>query len=217
MKRKVISLLLAATMTIGLLAGCGSGSGDTTGADTGTDSAADAQTQTEDQADEEGQEETAPETESASGAEDLTSLRGNTAPTEDEINKVNTTLNDTYLGDVFEKTIPNNYAAYPWKEEVTLDVWMANNSILASVCPDLNEHRVFKQLEEMTGIKLNFIVPALGEEATEFNLMIASGELPDIIMGAGRYTGGIAAGVSEGAYMDLTDIVDEYRPNYSAW
>ncbi len=76
---------------------------------------------------------------------------------------------------------------------------------------------MFDQLEELTGIKLNFIVPALGEEGTGFNLMIASGELPDIIIGADRYTGGIAAGVQEGAYMDLTDIVDEYMPNYSAW
>ncbi len=145
------------------------------------------------------------------------SLRGNTAPTEEEIALVNTSLNDTYLGDVFAEVIPNDYSAYPWKEEVTLDVWMANNSILSSVCPDLNDHRVFDQLEEPTGIKLNFIVPALGEEGTGFNLMIASGELPDIIIGADRYTGGIAAGVQEGAYMDLTDIVDEYMPNYSAW
>ncbi len=149
--------------------------------------------------------------------QDLVSLRGNTAPTEEEIALVNTSLNDTYLGDVFAEVIPNDYSAYPWKEEVTLDVWMANNSILSSVCPDLNDHRVFDQLEELTGIKLNFIVPALGEEGTGFNLMIASGELPDIIIGADRYTGGIAAGVQEGAYMDLTDIVDEYMPNYSAW
>lgn len=130
---------------------------------------------------------------------------------------MNTTLNDTYLGDVFDTTIPNDYSAYPFKEDVTLDVWMPTNSILATVCSDLNEQQTFKQLEELTGIKLNFIVPTLGEEATDFNLMIASGELPDIIVEAGRYTGGIAAGVNEGAYLDLTDLVDEYMPNYAAW
>lgn len=59
--------------------------------------------------------------------QDLVSLRGNTAPTEEEIALVNTSLNDTYLGDVFAEVIPNDYSAYPWKEEVTLDVWMANN------------------------------------------------------------------------------------------
>ena len=213
MKRKIVGLLLAVTMTIGMLAGCGStpeapssgAAADTEKADTeAAGSASEASSGSGEEAE-------------GSGAEDLTALRGNTAPTEEEIQLVNTTLNDTYLGDVFSEVIPNNYSAYPWKEEVTLDVWMANNSILSSVCPDLNDHRVFNQLEELTGIKLNFIVPALGEETTEFNLMIASGELPDIIIGADRYVGGIAAGVNEGAYMDLTDVLDEYMPNYAAW
>ena len=116
--------------------------------------------------------------------EDLTSLRGNKTPDEEEIAKVNTTLNDTYLGDVFDTVIPNDYSAYPYKEDVTLDVWMPSTSILSSVCPDLNNQRVFKQLQELTGIKLNFIVPTLGEETTDFNLMIASGDLPDIIIDA---------------------------------
>lgn len=151
------------------------------------------------------------------GQEDLSSLRGNKTPTEDEIQKVNTTLNDTYLGDVFEEVIPNDYSTYPYKEDVTLDIWMPSNSILASVCPDLNDQRVFKQVEELTGIKLNFIVPTLGEETTDFNLMIASGDLPDIIVDASRYTGGVMAGVNDGAYLDLTDLIDEYMPNYSAW
>ena len=46
----------------------------------------------------------------SSTIEDLTSLRGNTAPTQDEIDLVNTTLNDTYLGDVFDTVIPNDYS-----------------------------------------------------------------------------------------------------------
>lgn len=214
MKKKMIGMLLAMSMTAGMLAGCGS-DGGTQSSDAGA--SAESESKEESQPEADSQEGSGGVESGASEAQDLTSLRGNTAPTEDEINAVNTTLNDTYLGDVFDQPIPNDYAAYPWKEEVTLDVWMANNSILSSVCPDLNDHRVFNQLEELTGIKLNFIVPALGEEGTEFNLMIASGELPDIIIGADRYTGGIAAGVNEGAYLDLTDVVDEYMPNYSAW
>lgn len=199
MKKKLVSLLLAVGFVCSVLPGCAKA--DTVPAETepiGT---------------------SAGSSPSANGQEEesLGTLRGNKAPTEEEIRMVNTTLNDSYLGDVFEETIPSDYAAYPYKDDVTLDIWMPSNSILSSVCPDINDQRVFKQVEELTGIKLNFIVPTLGEESTDFNLMIASGDLPDIIIDAGRYTGGITAGISEGAYLDLTDLADKYMPNYSAW
>ncbi|WMJ86209.1 extracellular solute-binding protein [Anaerocolumna sp. MB42-C2] len=142
-------------------------------------------------------------------------IAGNTAPTDEEKAMVNDTLEDSYLGDVFDTKIPNNYSAYPM--DATLDVWMPSNSILASVCDDINKQRVFEQVEKLTGIKLNFIIPPLGEETTNFNLMIASGELPDIILDAGRYTGGIAAGVADGAYLPLNDIIEKNMPNYNEW
>lgn len=144
-------------------------------------------------------------------------IRGNVNPTDDQKNIVNNTLNDTYLGDVYSEVIPNDYSAYPLKEKVTLDVWMPSNSILASVVPDMNQHYVFKKIEELTGIKVNVITPPLGQEADAFTLMMASGELPDIIIEAGRYPGGIEAGVNDGAYIELTDLLEKNAPNYSAW
>lgn len=204
MKNKIISVMMTICMAAALFAGCGSTTTSEGVSQNGADDTEVAETE---------KSETSEKTEAA----DLTSLRGKTDPTEEEIQQVNTTLNDSYLGDVFEEVIPNDYSAYPYTEDVTLDVWMPSNSILASVVSDINNHRVFEQVEELTGIKLNFIVPTLGEESTEFNIMIASGDLPDIIIGPGRYQGGVTAGVNDGVYMDLTDLVDEYMPNYSAW
>ncbi|MUG88133.1 extracellular solute-binding protein [Paenibacillus timonensis] len=140
-------------------------------------------------------------------------IRGNTAPTQDQINEINTTLNDTYLGDIFDEKIPNDYSAYPFKGDVTLDVWMpANRNI-----PDMNNHAIQKQVEKLTGIKVNFITPPVGQEADAFTLMISSGDLPDIIIEPGRYPGGFEAGVNDGAYLDLTDLMEKNAPNYSAW
>ncbi|MEG6588232.1 extracellular solute-binding protein [Paenibacillus barengoltzii] len=140
-------------------------------------------------------------------------IRGNTSPTPEQINEVNTTLNDTYLGDIFDEKIPNDYSAYPFKEEVTLDVWMpANRNI-----PDMNNHAIQKQVEKLTGIKVNFITPPVGQEADAFTLMMSSGDLPDIIIEPGRYPGGFEAGVNDGAYLDLTDLMEKYAPNYTAW
>ncbi len=143
-------------------------------------------------------------------------IRGKTDPTDEEISMVNDTLEDSYLGDIFDTKIPNDYSNYPMEGE-TLDIWMPNDAVLSSVVDDVNDHRVFKQIEELTGIKLNFIIPPLGEETTNFNVMIASGDLPDIIVDAGRYVGGVNAGVEEGAYLPLNDIVEEKMPNYNEW
>ena len=116
MKKKMIGMLLAMSMTAGMLAGCGS-DGGTQSSDAGASAGSESKEESQPEAD--AQEESGGVENGASEAQDLTSLRGNTAPTEDEINAVNTTLNDTYLGDVFDQAIPNDYAAYPWKEEVT--------------------------------------------------------------------------------------------------
>ncbi|GIP16665.1 ABC transporter substrate-binding protein [Paenibacillus montaniterrae] len=140
-------------------------------------------------------------------------IRGNKGPTQEQIDLVNATLNDTYLGDVFEEVIPSDYSAYPFKEEVVLDVWMPANSDI----PDMNAHAVQKQIEKLTGIKVNFITPPIGQEADSFTLMISSGDLPDIIIDPGRYPGGFEAGVNDGAYLDLTDLMEQYAPNYTAW
>ncbi|GIP31670.1 extracellular solute-binding protein [Paenibacillus sp. J2TS4] len=140
-------------------------------------------------------------------------IRGNTAPTAEQIEEVNSTLNDSYLGDIFDQVIPNDYSAYPFKESVTLDVWIpANRNI-----PNMNDHAVHKQVEKLTGIKVNFITPPVGQEADAFTLMISSGELPDIIIEPNRYPGGMEAGVKDGAYLELTDLMEKNAPNYTAW
>ncbi|MFS0869258.1 extracellular solute-binding protein [Paenibacillus xylanilyticus] len=140
-------------------------------------------------------------------------IRGNETPTQEQQEEVNQTLNDTYLGDFFDETIPNDYSAYPYEKDVTLDVWMP---AIAEI-PDMNNHAVQKQVEELTGIKVNFITPPVGQEADAFTLMISSGELPDIIINPERYPGGLEAGLNDGAYLDLTELMEKNAPNYSAW
>ena len=204
--KKLLSAVLVLSMVLGLAA-CGSSKGTANNPDSNKNSSTSADFNKE----------VTEVVATENNFEDLVSLRGKLDPTSEEIDKVNNTLNDTYLGDVFDTKIPNDYSKYPYKEDVTLDVWMPSNAILASVCSDINDHYVFKKVEELTGINLNFIVPALGEESTAFNLMTAGGQLHDVIIDAGYYPGGIAAGVNEGAYIALNDVIEEYMPNYNAW
>ena len=48
---------------------------------------------------------------------------------------------------------------------------------------NLNEAYIFQEVERITGTKVNFIHPAAGSDVpAQINLMVASGDLPDIIV-----------------------------------
>ncbi len=146
--------------------------------------------------------------------EDLSAqVRGNTDPSPELIDQVNNTLNDTYVSDKFG--LGSDYSVYDGRfEGVTLDIWMPDLYGTSKMYPDFSQHPVMQQISKLTGIKLNFITPTLGEEKTEFNLMLSGGELPDIIINGIRYyTGGELSAAEDGVIMDLTPYQDKL-PNY---
>ncbi len=159
----------------------------------------------------------AEETQAAGAESDLAAqVRGNTDPSPELIEQVNSTLDDSYLGDFYG--LGSDYSAYDGRfDGVSLDIWIPNTYGVATIYPDLGEHPVFKQIEELTGIDLNFTVPMTGEEKTEFNLMITGQELPDIIFNLGSYyNGGLVAAEEDGLILDLTEYEDKL-PNYMTY
>ncbi len=81
-----------------------------------------------------------------------------------------------------------------------------------------DDNIVWKQIEENTGIDIQWIHPASGTESEQLNLMIVSGDLPDIIQIDGylETAGGSVAYVDDGVFLDLTDYLQEYAPDYVA-
>ncbi|WP_336787887.1 ABC transporter substrate-binding protein [Paenibacillus sp. MMO-177] len=197
MKKRLLNLLLVSVLTGSALAACSNNNNDP------KESADPAATTDSSQA----------PAETTAFSDISPTIRGNKTPTQEQMDEVNNTLNDTYLGDLYDEKIPSHYDAYPYKKDVTLDVWLPADSQI----PDMNNQAVQKQVEKLTGIKVNFITPPVGQEADAFTLMMSSGELPDIIIEPERYPGGLEAGVKDGAYLDLTDYMDKYAPNYSEW
>lgn len=111
----------------------------------------------------------------------------------------------------------NNGISFPLKEQVTLTMWAPFNVNAASVMEDYNGSLVFQEMEKLTNVHIEFIHPAIGQESEQFNLMIASQEYPDMIMGGiSYYKGGGDLAVEEGVFLQLNDLIDEYAPNYSA-
>ncbi|GMK43999.1 hypothetical protein PghCCS26_11260 [Paenibacillus glycanilyticus] len=197
MKKRLLNLLLVSVLTGSALAACSNNNNDP------KESSDPAATTDSSQA----------PAETTAFSDISPTIRGNKTPTQEQMDEVNNTLNDTYLGDLYDEKIPSHYDAYPYKKDVTLDVWLPADSQI----PDMNNQVVQKQVEKLTGIKVNFITPPVGQEADAFTLMMSSGELPDIIIEPERYPGGLEAGVKDGAYLDLTDYMDKYAPNYSEW
>jgi putative aldouronate transport system substrate-binding protein len=98
----------------------------------------------------------------------------------------------------------------------TLTIWCPIQPPAAKHITSYNDQEVFQEISKRTGIKVNYIHPALGQEKEQLGLLIASGSLPDIIQVRGLYSGGSAGGVEDGIFLDMTDLMKTYAPDYYA-
>lgn len=88
-------------------------------------------------------------------------------------------------------------------------VWLPNNET------DINSSPFLLQLMEDTGVNID-LTAVSGDAQQQFNLMVAGGKenLPDIVDSSNRFEGGVAAAYANGYIIDLTDMIDEWAPNY---
>lgn len=100
-------------------------------------------------------------------------------------------------------------------KKITLKCWYLLDSNLDSI-KDYNDSEAYKKLEELTNIHIDFIHPSFGTEKDSFNLMFKSGDMPDIIYtdSSYQYAAGPEKAVIDKYYLDITDLVNKYAPNY---
>ena len=69
---------------------------------------------------------------------------------------------------------------------------------------------------EKTGITIEFTHPPSGQENEQFNLLISSNELPDIIASyvGSYYEGGVEGAILDGVIIDVEDLVMKYAPQF---
>lgn len=100
------------------------------------------------------------------------------------------------------------------EETKELSYWAPIEATLATQVSSYNDVSMYKKLEEKTGVHINFIHPAAGQEAEQFNLLLTSGNMPDMIEYRwSRYTGGVQKAIDDGIIIALNDYLD-YCPNY---
>jgi len=82
----------------------------------------------------------------------------------------------------------------------------------------LAELPAYKNLMEETGVNIEYTHPVAGQVDEQLNLMIASGELPDIIeYPFYEYPGGPQKAVQDGCIITLNDVFKKYAPNMTAY
>lgn len=106
-----------------------------------------------------------------------------------------------------------NETGYPIvNEPIELNVMVA----VGPMSGDFNEMPVFKDLEEKTGIKINFEQVSPTAWAERKNLALASQDMPDIIIGGigGMSDSEVNKYSSQGIIVELNDYIDKYAPNF---
>ncbi len=99
-------------------------------------------------------------------------------------------------------------------ESATLTYWVAMPSYFSSSGMTFNELPMYKEYEKRVGIDVEFTHPPMGQEAEKFNLMIASGNLTDIVeYDWTKYSGGISKAVSDGTVIAIDDFIKDSAPN----
>lgn len=101
---------------------------------------------------------------------------------------------------------------------VTLLYWAPLNANVVSSIRDLNQNLVFQELEKRSGIKLQFRHPPVNQEQEQFNLVIASRDLPDLFeYDWTAYPGGPEKAISDGIIVKLNDLISKEAPNYKKY
>ena len=105
-------------------------------------------------------------------------------------------------------------------EPVTLKMWFITNTTVSQYYSDYAELPFFKEMEARTGVHIDFELVSASSPAEAFNLMIASGDLPDIVECSesfdAEYDDGLDAAVDDGYFLDLTLYLDNLASDYQA-
>ncbi|MCI8623646.1 MAG: extracellular solute-binding protein [Provencibacterium sp.] len=102
-------------------------------------------------------------------------------------------------------------------QPLTLDYWSSFPSKNAETRKSLGEVTAYQELEKRTGITINWQHPPIGQENEQFNLMIASGDIPDMIYYNWQNApGGPAKYIDDGLILKLNDVIEQSAPNLRA-
>lgn len=98
-------------------------------------------------------------------------------------------------------------------EKVTLTYFV--DALGDSNVQSYNENVMYQEVEKILDVDLDFQHSTRGQFGEQLSVMIASGDLPDMVEGF-SYSKGPEAAIEDGLILPLNDLVDEYAPDFKA-
>ncbi|HML45394.1 MAG TPA: extracellular solute-binding protein [Clostridia bacterium] len=112
---------------------------------------------------------------------------------------------------------PVNEGQYPVSDgSAKVSWWMAISDRAINFMDTYDKNPAYAQMQKDTGVDIEFIHPTVGMVKEQFNLLCASGDLPDIIQlpQTGYYSGGLPQMYADGLIIDLTPYLEANAPQY---
>lgn len=118
-----------------------------------------------------------------------------------------------------EPVVPANSVEYPIPGDHTLTMVgvMRMNAAEALNGGTYTETPPYDAMKEATGVSLDMELLAESTYSEKMNLMMASGDLPDMFsQTAAQYDNNMMAGIEDGILIDMADLLEENAPDYKA-
>lgn len=112
--------------------------------------------------------------------------------------------------------MPKGEISYPIETDETLTYWVRLANALSTSVTNFAETEFAKEYMKRTGINVEYKHPAQGMEAEAVNLLLASGELPDII----EYNWlnlNPDSSIEKKNILALNEYIEDYSPNLKKW
>lgn len=191
MKKNMLSLMLVLAMLLSVLCACGDENAATSSA------ASTAVEEPQEPA------ETAPQEEPAEVETPEDSAVDSAVEPEEEL-----------AGDPFA-AMNEEFISYPLEGENSISVWYYAPGYVQFVDTNYN-FNALAAAEAATGVKLEFQEVGQSAASEQFNLLVAGGDMPDLIPCMEYYSSGLTKAYEEDVIVDIEPYVDEYMPNFAA-
>lgn len=108
-----------------------------------------------------------------------------------------------------------DFTGYPIKTEEKLTYWVKQNTALSTYIDNIGKSNFAQKLKEKTGVEIEYIHPAAGQEATSLSLLVASGQMPDMVefQWTTYNNGGAAKSLKEKIILPLNELIEKNAPN----
>ncbi|BFT70361.1 ABC transporter substrate-binding protein [Paenibacillus sp. P36] len=106
-------------------------------------------------------------------------------------------------------------ASYPLKTDKSLTYWGELPGNVTGVKAAHADIPFFQEWQKKTGVPLKFLAPPTNQASQALNVLLASGDLPDMIEfdWQGAFPGGPEKAIKDGYILKLNDTIDKFAPN----